>query len=218
MERDELFRVPRTSLQSAQKRYRVWRAFFLRTPPRPAFFKSCVSQEATIAAIVEAADSPLSIVIVGVGEGDFTAMEQLDGDRQRLQHPFTGKVASRDMVQFVPFREFSGYGYAAQHALARHVLAEIPGQFISYMETNGIAPNKRGARGPAFPSQPGPDFPSAPDPAFPSQPGLAFPSAPGHLDVPGAGDPYAEKASPMPPQAVSGTQGDPNDLPPAFPM
>lgn len=97
-----------------------------------------------MSAIVDAADAPLSIVIVGVGEGDFTAMEHLDGDRQRLASPFTGKVASRDMVQFVPFREFSGFGAASQHALAKHVLAEIPGQFISYMDTNGIAPaNKR---------------------------------------------------------------------------
>lgn len=71
-------------------------------------------------------------------------MEHLDGDRQRLSSPFTGKVASRDMVQFVPFRDFSGFGAASQHALAKHVLAEIPGQFISYMQTNGIAPaNKR---------------------------------------------------------------------------
>lgn len=97
-------------------------------------------QDATVAAIVDAADAPLSIVIVGVGQGDFTAMEHLDGDRVRLSDPFTGKVASRDMVQFVPFREFSGFGSAAQHALAKHVLAEIPGQFISYMQSNGIAP------------------------------------------------------------------------------
>ncbi|CAM9714165.1 unnamed protein product [Ectocarpus sp. 12 AP-2014] len=100
--------------------------------------------DATVSAIVDAADAPLSIVIVGVGQGDFTAMEHLDGDRQRLTSPFTGKVASRDMVQFVPFRDFNGFGSAAQHALAKHVLAEIPGQFISYMQSNGIDPaNKR---------------------------------------------------------------------------
>lgn len=102
------------------------------------------TQDATVSAIVDAADAPLSIVIVGVGQGDFTAMEHLDGDRERLTSPFTGKVASRDMVQFVPFRDFNGFGSAAQHALAKHVLAEIPGQFISYMQSNGIDPaNKR---------------------------------------------------------------------------
>lgn len=103
---------------------------------------------------MEAADSPLSIVIVGVGQGDFTAMERLDGDRQRLVSPFSGKEAARDMVQFVPFREFDGYGSAAQHALAKHVLAEIPGQFIQYMETHGIAPANTRTPGRAIPGLP----------------------------------------------------------------
>lgn len=101
-------------------------------------------------------------------------MDHLDGDRQRLSNPFTGKVASRDMVQFVPFREFSGYGSAAQHALARHVLAEIPGQFISYMESNGIAPNNKRV------------------------PGASLPSAPGAHDVPAGRVSPAQAASPLP--------------------
>lgn len=101
-------------------------------------------------------------------------MDHLDGDRQRLSNPFTGKVASRDMVQFVPFREFSGYGSAAQHALARHVLAEIPGQFISYMETNGIAPNNKRI------------------------PGASLPSATGAQNVPGGRVSPAHAASPLP--------------------
>ena len=41
---------------------------------------------------------PLSIIIVGVGEADFEAMEELDGDTVRLTAP-DGKVASRDIVQ-----------------------------------------------------------------------------------------------------------------------
>lgn len=48
---------------------------------------------------MDAADSPLSIVIVGVGQGDFTAMERLDGDRQRLASPFTGKVCLRTLIE-----------------------------------------------------------------------------------------------------------------------
>lgn len=91
-------------------------------------------------------------------------MEHLDGDRQRLSSPFTGKVASRDMVQFVPFRDFSGFGSAAQHALAKHVLAEIPGQFISYMQSNGIAPaSQRPPGGPVAgaPAQEAPHMPQA---------------------------------------------------------
>lgn len=147
--------------------------------------------DATIAAIVDAADSPLSIVIVGVGQGDFTAMEKLDGDRQRLEDPFTGQVASRDMVQFVPFREFNGYGFSAQHALARHVLAEIPGQFIEYMEANGIAPNKKRAPG-------------------------GGPSSAALLQGAPAARGFRAEAEPMAPQNVFDVHGNPRDLPPPF--
>ncbi|MCL4121366.1 UNVERIFIED_CONTAM: hypothetical protein GTU68_052726 [Idotea baltica] len=50
-------------------------------------------------ALVEASNLPLSVIIVGVGEEDFGAMEELDGDEQRLSSD--GLFASRDIVQFV---------------------------------------------------------------------------------------------------------------------
>ena len=53
--------------------------------------------DATIASIVAAADLPLSIMIVGVGEADFSMMDTLDGDEERLT--YDGKRASRDIVQ-----------------------------------------------------------------------------------------------------------------------
>ena len=46
-----------------------------------------------------ASDLPMSVIIVGVGNEDFSAMEQLDGDEQRLSSG--GRYASRDIVQFV---------------------------------------------------------------------------------------------------------------------
>ncbi|TKY73715.1 BONZAI 1 [Spatholobus suberectus] len=56
-------------------------------------------------AIVKASDLPLSILIVGVGGADFKEMEVLDADKgERLESSY-GRVASRDIVQFVPFRE-----------------------------------------------------------------------------------------------------------------
>ena len=60
--------------------------------------------EATKEAIVAASGLPLSIIIVGVGEADFSAMEALDGDDERLadQH---GRRAKRDIVQ-VSFPDF----------------------------------------------------------------------------------------------------------------
>lgn len=56
-------------------------------------------------AIVEASRLPMSIIIVGVGGADFSAMEFLDSDDKLLTSP-RGDVASRDIVQFVPFRDF----------------------------------------------------------------------------------------------------------------
>nr|KAF6300381.1 copine 3 [Myotis myotis] len=73
-------------------------------------------------AIVNAAKLPMSIIIVGVGGADFSAMEFLDSDSGALRSP-SGEVANRDIVQFVPFRQFQN---APKEALAQCVLAEIP--------------------------------------------------------------------------------------------
>lgn len=55
--------------------------------------------------MVQASKLPMSIIIVGVGNADFAAMEFLDGD-SRMLRSHTGEEAARDIVQFVPFREF----------------------------------------------------------------------------------------------------------------
>ena len=55
--------------------------------------------------MVQASKLPMSIIIVGVGNADFAAMEFLDGDSRTLRS-HTGEEAARDIVQFVPFREF----------------------------------------------------------------------------------------------------------------
>lgn len=96
----------------------------------------------TKTAIVNAAKLPLSIIIVGVGNADFDNMEELDGDTVRVTAP-DGRVAARDIVQFVPFRNFLRQGTNLQISrlhLAREVLAEIPEQFTSYMKANRIVP------------------------------------------------------------------------------
>lgn len=63
-------------------------------------------------AIVSAARLPMSIIIVGVGGADFSAMEFLDGDAGGLRSP-SGEAAIRDIVQFVPFRQFQNVSAAA---------------------------------------------------------------------------------------------------------
>ena len=58
---------------------------------------------ATLQALVNASALPLSLLIVGVGNEDFSAMEVLDGDVHRIRAP-DGRPAARDAVQFVPYR------------------------------------------------------------------------------------------------------------------
>ncbi|KAL8173394.1 UNVERIFIED_CONTAM: Copine-8 [Gekko kuhli] len=70
------------------------------------------------------------------------AMVELDGDDIRISS--RGKVAERDIVQFVPFRDYidrTGNHVLSMARLAKDVLAEIPDQFISYMKGRGIKPN-----------------------------------------------------------------------------
>ncbi|KAL7982730.1 hypothetical protein Chor_010328 [Crotalus horridus] len=92
--------------------------------------------------IVHAAKFPMSIIIVGVGPAEFDAMEELDGDEVRVSS--RGVYAERDIVQFVPFRDYvdrTGNHVLSMARLARDVLAEIPDQFLSYMRVRGIKPS-----------------------------------------------------------------------------
>ncbi|XP_039742588.1 copine-9 isoform X3 [Pteropus medius] len=92
-------------------------------------------------AIVSASSLPMSIIIVGVGPAMFEAMEELDGDDVRVSS--RGRYAERDIVQFVPFRDYvdrSGNQVLSMARLAKDVLAEIPEQLLSYMRTRDIQP------------------------------------------------------------------------------
>ncbi|XP_032895492.1 copine-8 isoform X1 [Amblyraja radiata] len=92
--------------------------------------------------IVNAACLPMSIIIVGVGPAEFNAMEELDGDEIRISS--RGRYAERDIVQFVPFRDYvdrTGNHVLSMARLAKDVLAEIPEQFLSYMKARGIKPS-----------------------------------------------------------------------------
>lgn len=94
-------------------------------------------------AIVDASGFPLSIIIVGIGNADFTAMGELDSDNGTLVAP-SGKKAQRDIVQFVPFNKYLSTGLNPSMArihLAREVLREVPDQFLGYMKSRGFAPN-----------------------------------------------------------------------------
>lgn len=90
----------------------------------------------TVDAIVQASNLPLSIVIVGVGNADFSKMDVLDGDGGLLRG--RSGTARRDIVQFVPFNKYND-----PIRLAAATLAELPGQFVQYMKSYGIKPRNR---------------------------------------------------------------------------
>lgn len=99
----------------------------------------------TRTAIVYASSLPMSLIIVGVGDADFNAMNQLDGDDGVLKAP-NGQPVQRDIVQFVPFRDFQR---ASAAELARHVLAEVPQQVTKYFSMRGMEPKPRRQEVPA---------------------------------------------------------------------
>ena len=83
----------------------------------------------TITSIVNCSGLPMSIIIVGVGNANFSSMEALDCDSGVLTD-IRGKRAVRDIVQFVPFNKFGGNPVA----LAAEVLKEVPKQLTEFME------------------------------------------------------------------------------------
>lgn len=93
----------------------------------------------TIDAIVQASDTPLSIVIVGVGNADFTEMEVLDADDNPLHSPTYGTM-KRDIVQFVPFNRYKDNLFELQ----KQVLEELPHQVVEFFKSRGIRPNPPG--------------------------------------------------------------------------
>lgn len=90
----------------------------------------------TIDALVQADDAALSIIIVGVGNDcDFKAMVQLDGDDAPLAS--RKRTSRRDLVQFVPLRDFDVRG-ACQSQLAAELLREVPTQIERWAALKGL--------------------------------------------------------------------------------
>lgn len=92
----------------------------------------------TIDAIIAASALPMSILIVGIGDEDFSAMDALDSDKQLLaSRTRPGTTAARDIVQFVQMNKFQDWQNNGDR-LAAEVLAELPGQFLAYVRQNNV--------------------------------------------------------------------------------
>jgi hypothetical protein len=70
------------------------------------------------------------VVIVGIGEADFSGMEFLDSYDPNRDN-------GRDITKFVRFNDYRSY-----NALTEAVLDEIPDQLVDYYYEKGILPGQ----------------------------------------------------------------------------
>mmetsp|Transcript_12868 Transcript_12868/g.29036 ORF Transcript_12868/g.29036 Transcript_12868/m.29036 type:complete len:357 (+) Transcript_12868:1008-2078(+) len=82
---------------------------------------------ATAAELEKSSSAPLSVVIVGVGNADFSAMHFLDDH---------AKPGQRDIAQFVPFNKHN----SSSADLTQATLHEIPDQLVGHFQSRGISP------------------------------------------------------------------------------
>jgi len=80
--------------------------------------------------LINASNEPLSVVIIGIGDADFSGMEFLDSFDAQTE-------AGRDITKFVQFNEYKSYA-----ALTEAVLDEIPDQVVDYFYHKGLMPGK----------------------------------------------------------------------------
>ena len=91
----------------------------------------------TIEELVDGSFLPLSVIIIGVGNADFSSMKELDADERPLINS-KGLKAARDLVQFVPFLKYE----SNPEQLANEVLEEIPKQLMEYYDLKNLDPTK----------------------------------------------------------------------------
>jgi len=92
-----------------------------------------------------AEDAPLSVIIIGVGDGDFSTFNNLFEDGSaKLQHS-NGVPISRDIAQFASFNDFDD----SSGKVVAKALHALPEQFVQYCINSGVKPR---------PPLPAPDF------------------------------------------------------------
>eukprot|EP01059_Diplonema_ambulator_P016983 TRINITY_DN2897_c0_g2_i1.p1 TRINITY_DN2897_c0_g2~~TRINITY_DN2897_c0_g2_i1.p1 ORF type:complete len:791 (+),score=228.89 TRINITY_DN2897_c0_g2_i1:2547-4919(+) len=89
----------------------------------------------TIDVIVACSEAPISIIIIGVGEGPFDDMRMLSADDKPLRSS-TKETMKRDIVGFVPYQLFKHDA----DSFARETLKEIPKQFTSWAKIHKVKP------------------------------------------------------------------------------
>lgn len=83
--------------------------------------------EKSVESIITASNYPISVVIIGIGDGNFKDMDALDADLEPLVDKY-GRIMQRDIVQFVEFNKYTD----DVELLIKEVLREIPKQVEDY--------------------------------------------------------------------------------------
>jgi len=84
-----------------------------------------------------AEDAPISLVIIGVGNRDFSAIEKLcRNDYKSTLRDARGIPIARDIITFVSFKMYGG----STNEVIAQALKVIPEQVVTYFTTNGIKP------------------------------------------------------------------------------
>ena len=95
---------------------------------------SLTDLDETIDAVIEASYLPFSLIIIGIGNGDFTKMMKFDINAI----PSNGKQRLRDCVKFVTF---NAYKHNIPE-LQKEVFEDIPNQMVEYYSKIKFYPNQ----------------------------------------------------------------------------
>ncbi|GBG62042.1 hypothetical protein CBR_g28518 [Chara braunii] len=91
--------------------------------------------EATWNALEEASQLPLSVVIAGVGDADFSSMEVLNEENR---HSRTRQSEGRNITRFVAMNQMAD----SDIMLASELLCDLPDHLVEFMRMRGIVPNQ----------------------------------------------------------------------------
>ncbi|KRX04637.1 C2 domain [Pseudocohnilembus persalinus] len=94
-------------------------------------------EENTLDEIVEASEYPLTIIIVGIGDEDFTQLKELLEPQKPNKYLYSkklGKQAIRNNVHFFVYKDYN----KNMQTLARECMRKLPRQFIEYMEMKNM--------------------------------------------------------------------------------